>query len=142
MRLRVVVSFVAFITLWTTLAAAQKSSGPSNGTLIIDGGGATAPIVRRFVELAGGPQARIVVIATAPSSIRFGEDNVILDPDWPRDRKEWQQYDAFLKRWFGVDRVEIIHTRDRATADTESFVRPLNSATASAFLQTLLSIRI
>ena len=82
---RRVAAIIALVTLWTNPAIAQKSAGPANGTLIVDGGGTTEPIVRRFVELAGGPQARIVVIATAPSSIRFGADNVILDPDWPRD---------------------------------------------------------
>jgi len=109
-------------------ARAQKSSGPPNGTLIVDGGGTTEPIVRRFVELAGGSQARIVVIVTAPSAIRFGPDNVILDPDWPRDRKEWQQYHEYLKRWFGVEHLEFIHTRDRHVADTEAFFAPLNTA--------------
>lgn len=123
-----VVAIVALLSFWITPAIAQKSAGPANGTLIVDGGGTTEPIVRRFVELAGGPQARIVVIATAPSSIRFGADNIILDPDWPRDRNEWRQYHDYLKRWFGVDQVEIIHTRDRRTADTEAFVGPLNSA--------------
>src|SRR6185503_2059722 len=68
---------------------AQRSSGPPNGTLIVDGGGATDAVVRRFVELAGGAQARIVAIATAPSAIRFGPDNIVLNPDWPRERKEW-----------------------------------------------------
>jgi cyanophycinase len=85
--------------------------------------------VRRFVELAGGTQARIVVIATAPSAIRFGGDNVILNPDWPRDRKEWGQYHEYLRRWLGVDRVEVLHTRDRREADTKTFVAPLDSAT-------------
>lgn len=127
-RLHVAV-IVAFVILCTSPTVAQKSAGPTNGTLIVDGGGATEPIVRRFVELSGGPHARIVVIATAPSSIRFGPDNVILDPDWPRDRNEWRQYHEYLKRWFGVDQVEIIHTRDRRTADTEAFIAPLNSAT-------------
>lgn len=84
--------------------------------------------MRRFVELAGGPQARIVVIPTAPSAIRFGDDNVILNPDWLRDRKEWGQYHEYLKRWFGVDGIEVIHTRDRGEADTEAFVSPLRSA--------------
>lgn len=115
--------------LWISPVIAQKSTGPVNGTLIVDGGGATEQIVKRFVELAGGSQARIVVIATAPSSIRFGPDNVILDPDGPRDRKEWRQYEDYLKRWFGVDQIQIIHTRDRRTADTEAFIGPLNFAT-------------
>ena len=127
-RLHIAV-IAAFVLLCTSPAVAQKSAGPTNGTLIVDGGGATEPIVRRFVDLAGGSQARIVVIATAPSSIRFGPDNVILDPDWPRDRNEWRQYHDYLKRWFGVDQIEIIHTRDRRTANTEAFIAALNSAT-------------
>lgn|SRR5436190_1528218 len=120
---------VALVALLTSPLVAQKSAGPPNGILIVDGGGATEPVVRRFVELAGGAQARIVVIATAPSAISFGEDNVILNPDWPRDRKEWSQYREYLKRWFGVDRVAILHTRDRNEADTKMFVAPIDSAT-------------
>ena len=68
-------------------------------------------------------------IPTAPSAIRFGDDNVILDPDWPRDRKEWGQYREYLKRWLGVDRVVIVHTRDRNEADAEAFGAPLQAAT-------------
>jgi cyanophycinase len=124
-----IVSVVMLLTLWPSPVVAQKSTGPPNGTLIVDGGGATEQIVRRFVELAGGPNSRIVVIATAPSSIRFGPDNVILDPDSPRERKEWQQYEEYLKHWFGVDQIKIIHTRDRRIADSESFIKPLDAAT-------------
>jgi cyanophycinase len=120
---------LVLILLCASSVMAQKSSGPPNGTLIVDGGGATTPIVQRFVELAGGSQARIVVLPTAPSSIRFGDDNVILDPDWPRDRNEWRLYHEYLKRWFGVEHVEIIHTRDRHVADTDAFIEPLKSAT-------------
>ena len=67
---------IALVTLWISPVAAQKSAGPVNGSLIVDGGGATQPVVRRFVELAGGAEARIIVIPTAPSAIRFGNDNV------------------------------------------------------------------
>ncbi|HUG53684.1 MAG TPA: cyanophycinase [Vicinamibacteria bacterium] len=109
--------------------AAQRSTGPSSGTLIVDGGGATAPTVRRFVELAGGPAGRIVVFPTGASSVRFGEANVTLDPDWARDRKEWVQYHEYLKGWLGVDQVTVLHTRDRGEADGEAFTAPLRSAT-------------
>ena len=44
---------------------------------------------------------------------RVGPENIIINPDWPRDRIEWSQYEAYLKGWFGVDRVTVIHTRDR-----------------------------
>jgi len=129
MHVSYIAKIILLIIICTSPVTAQKSSGPANGTLVVDGGGATAPIVRRFVELAGGAQARIVVIPTAPSAIRFGDDNVILDPDWPRDRNEWRLYHEYLKRWFGVDDVEIIHTRDRHIANTETFIAPLKSAT-------------
>jgi len=109
--------------------AAQKSAGPPAGTLIVDGGGATEPVVRRFVEIAGGRGARIVVFATGPSSIRFGDQNVVLNPDWPRDRQEWGQYDAYLKSWLGVDAVDVLHTRERTVADSDAFVAALKSAT-------------
>lgn len=108
---------------------AQKSAGPAAGTLIADGGGETEPVVRRFVELAGGRRARIVVMATGPSAIRFGDQKIILNPDWPRDRPEWHLYHEHLKRSLGVDAVQILHTRDRAVADSDAFVTPLRAAT-------------
>lgn len=108
---------------------AQKSAGPRTGTLIIDGGGVTGPIVRRFVELAGGRRSQILVIVTGPSALRFGPQNTILNPDWPHDRTEWSQYREYLKGWLGVDSVHLLHTRDTAEANTPAFVAPLRSAT-------------
>jgi len=108
---------------------AQKSSGPVNGTLIVDGGGTTAAVKDRFVALAGGPKARIVVIPTGASSLRFGEKNTILNPDWPRDRPEWAAYEADLKKWLAVGNITVIHTRNRAMADSEEFVKPILTAT-------------
>lgn len=120
---------IAVLALCGGSVAAQKSAGPAAGTLIVDGGGATEPIVRRFVEIAGGRRADIVVFATGPSAIRFGDQNVILNPDWPRDRREWNQYEEYLKAWLRVDGVQVLHTRDRVVADSASFVAPLKSAT-------------
>jgi len=120
---------IVLVALPGGLLTAQKSAGPTTGTLIVDGGGATAPIIRRFVEIAGGRGAQIVVFATGPSAIRFGDQNTILNPDWPRDRREWSQYEEYLKGWLGVDRIQILHTRDRAVANADSFVAPLKSAT-------------
>src|SRR6476619_2293275 len=94
---------LAIVALYTGSFAAQKSAGPPAGTLIVDGGGATEPIVRRFVEIAGGRRADIVVFATGPSEIRFGDQDVILNPDWPRDHKEWSQYEEYLKTWLRID---------------------------------------
>lgn len=133
-----------------SLAYAQvRSSGPPHGVLILDGGAATAPVVKEFVRLAGGEKARIVVFPTGASSIRFGPRNIILDPDWPPGRPEWREYGDWLESWFGVRNVTILHTRDRSIASSADFVRPLRDATgvflaagnagryASAYLDTL-----
>ncbi|MGH7693794.1 MAG: cyanophycinase, partial [Gemmatimonadaceae bacterium] len=109
---------------------AQKSSGPARGTLIVDGGGGTKDVRAKFVELAGGTNARVVAFPTGASSIRFGEKNIILNPDSPRDSQEWREYAAYLKDWLGAGDVTILHTRDRTIASSEEFVRPLKSATA------------
>jgi cyanophycinase len=109
--------------------AAQRSSGPAKGILIVDGGGTTGTVRDRFVSLAGGVKARIVVIPTGVSSLRFGGKNTILNPDWPRDRPEWAMYETYLKQWLGIESVTVIHTRDRKVADSEDFVKPLRTAT-------------
>ncbi len=122
-----------------------RSSGPAKGTLIVDGGGASDPVKERFLTLAGGKSARIVVIPTGASAMKFGAENTILNPDWPREHREcigvstkacnlgswdiWAAYERWLKQWFGVEQVTVLHTRDRAVADSESFVKPLESAT-------------
>jgi cyanophycinase len=125
------IAAAAFVTLVGIVAfSAQRSSGPVKGILILDGGGMTAIVRDRFVSLAGGAKARIVVIATGVSALRFGEKNTILDPDWPRDRPEWPAYEAYLKQWLGTENVTVIHTRDRKVADSEDFVKPLRTATA------------
>lgn len=95
----------------TPLAAQQV--GPANGSLIVAGGSLTDPAVfARFVELAGGPSAPIVVIPTAG-----GRDD----------------YDQFFagRRPFeraGARDITILHTNDPEVADTEAFVEPLLAA--------------
>ena len=120
--------FVLILTCCAPLCA-QRSSGPEKGILIVDGGGTTDFVKNRFVEIAGGKQARIVVIPTGASAIRFGKQNTVLNPDWPRDRPEWPDYEADLKSWLGVDNVVVLHTRDRVVADSPAFVMPLRTAT-------------
>ena len=125
------IAAAACVTLVGVVAfSAQRSSGPAKGILILDGGGTTAIVRDRFVSLAGGAKARIVVIPTGVSALRFGEKNTILDPDWPRDRPEWAAYEAYLKQWLGTENVTVIHTRERKVADSEDFTKPLRTATA------------
>ena len=92
---------------------ALSSSGPDQGALVIVGGGAVGPeIVARFIALAGGPESEFVVIPTASMTEQ-------VDTKRAGDR---------FARMFGVKNVTVLHTRDRAEADTEEFVAPLKKA--------------
>lgn len=97
---------------------AAQQVGPARGTLVVVGGGLSDPAIwARFVELAGGPQSSIVVIPTAGG----GED-----------------YDAYYPgldalRAAGAENLTVLHTYDRAEADTEAFVAPLRDATGVWF---------
>lgn len=98
--------------------AAQDARGPAKGTLIIAGGGKLGPeIVGRFIKLAGGPQARIVVIPTADER-DFGQDCPCLE----------------MFRALGATNLTVLHTRDPKVADTEAFAAALKTARAVWFV--------
>ncbi|MBM3724426.1 MAG: cyanophycinase [Acidobacteria bacterium] len=103
----------AAFALVAVTALAQPASGPARGSLLAAGGGALGPaIVKRFIDLAGGPGALIVVIPTA------GELDTSL-----RARLE-----PGLLVKAGARRIRVLHTRDRMVADTEAFAAPLREA--------------
>lgn len=88
--------------------------GPDAGTLVLAGGGRLGEeIIARFIELAGGDGARVVVIPTAGAAVAYDHD--------------WTGLDAFRHR--GVADLRVLHTRDREVADSPAFVRPLREAT-------------
>lgn len=124
-----VAAILVAITLLGVPALGQRSSGPAKGILIVDGGGATNLVKDKFVSLAGASHARIVVVPTGASALRFGPNNTTLDLDSPPERAEWEGYEAYLKNWLGLESVVVLHTRDRETADSEEFVKPLQTAT-------------
>ena len=63
---------VLFLAASSLLQAAQH--GPDKGTLVIVGGNMSDPaIVKRFIDLAGGPTAPIVIIPTAGENDDYDE---------------------------------------------------------------------
>lgn len=89
------------------------------GPLVIVGGGGMPTEAREaFVTLAGKDKARLVIIPTASGAAD--------DP---------AQVEGFLKPWraFNPASVQLLHTRDRMTADDPAFVKPLADATAVWF---------
>lgn len=105
--------------LWTLLALGAWSQvqaadvGPSNGSLVIIGGGLRdEAILERFFELAGGLDSPVVVIPTAGGGDDYGEN--------------WRGLRAFKR--VGATQLTLLHTRDRQEADSAGFVEPIRQA--------------
>jgi len=110
---------LALSLLATGAPAAPAVQGPAKGTLIIAGGGKLRPeIVGRFIRLAGGTAANIVVIPTAGDDETYGQDCACLG----------------IFRELGATHLTVLHTRDPKLADTEAFAAPLKTATAVWFV--------
>jgi len=111
---RIIFAIVLFTTALGNAASLSAAvHGPDKGTLVIVGGNMQDPaIVKRFIDIAGGPDAPIVIIPTA------GEDD------------DYDNYWSGLRLWRenGAKNLTVIHTRDRKVADTEAFVKPIRAA--------------
>lgn len=88
------------------------SIGPENGALIIMGGGGFKEITQKFIELAGGNDAPIVVVPTAGGGDNY--DETFRGADFIKNN--------------GATNIIILHTNDRNVANSESFVEPLRKA--------------
>ena len=99
--------------------------GPANGTLVIIGGGATegTGIVEKFIELAGGPEKKFIIVPTAGGNRR--QDGTL------NAYKEEDVVQGWIRR--GVKNVKMLHTHDPKVADTEAFVKDLREADAVWF---------
>ena len=97
---------------WDDPLGAQEV-GPANGSLVVVGGAMRDPgIVRRFIDLAGGPDAAIVVIPTAGGA-----------PEYDQFYPGLRQFRAA-----GATNLTVIHTNDRDEANSEAFVKPIQEA--------------
>ena len=101
------------LVLLTGVSLSAYEHGPDKGTLVIVGGNMQdAAIVRRFIDLAGGPDASIIVVPTA------GDDDEY-DQHWSGLRQFREQ---------GARHLTVLHTRDRKVADTDAFAKPIATA--------------
>ena len=104
---------LAGLTLFWIVALTAQTVGPPSGALVIVGGALRDPAVwGRFIELAGGPDAPIVVIPTAGEAREYSGD--------------WSGLDRIKAA--GLRRVTLLHTTDRNVADSEAFVAPIREA--------------
>jgi cyanophycinase len=100
------------------MEAGVPQVGPENGSLVIVGGAMrSAEIYEAFIDLAGGPDAHIVLVPTAGGAEEYDEF--------------WQGMNAW--REHGATNLTLLHTTDPAEADTEAFVEPLRTAAGVFF---------
>jgi cyanophycinase len=127
-------------SVWRWLAAVALAAGchssaatpvrpESPGALVLSGGEFIHPEIRaRFVALAGGPGKRFLYVPTASSGIRletgFEYEPTGADTANARDVPFAQE----LGRVFGVEHMSLLHTRVRATANSEAFASRIREA--------------
>ena len=104
-------AILALVFAFTAPVGAQE--GPKHGTLVISGGAEKPGIIlERFIQLAGGPDAPIIVVPTSGNADTYD-----------------QSYTG-LKRFrdAGARNLFVLHTRDRAVANSDQFVKPITTA--------------
>lgn len=119
---------LSIVVAWAAVALSEPFPTPKmsdihpsgiRGSLVICGGGQIpSEAIDWFLDFAGGDEASLVVIPTAA------------------ERADSADLASFATPWKerGFPRVEVIHTRNRAVADSEDFVAPIKSATAVWFV--------
>lgn len=119
---RIIITICLFSLLHVTCIYSQEpagnyvTTGPARGTLVIVGGGRLSDtIIKSFIELAGGPEARIVIVPTAAGATSYTES------------------EGDLLRSGGAKNVTVLHTDNRDTANSAAFARPLENATGVWF---------
>jgi cyanophycinase len=123
---RRLLALMLFVLLCAAPGSAQEAPeyGPPKGSLVIVGGAMKDPaIANRFIELAGGRDAKFVIVPTAggnraaDGTIRVYAEETIVAP--------WKK--------LGLKHVTVLHTHDPTVADSEDFVRQLRQANAVWF---------
>lgn len=124
-RIVAALSFALAITLWPAPAVTQIQQGPpppevgpERGSLVIVGGAMrSAEIYERFIDLAGGPDAHIVLVPTAGGAAEYDE--------FYQGMNAWRDH--------GARNLTLLHTIDPAEADTDEFIEPLKTAAGVFF---------
>ncbi len=99
----------------TLASALAEPVSPISGSLVLVGGGGLPDAIReRFLQLAGGKHARLVVIPTASGKADSSEPLKSFD--------FWKSQN--------VESCTMLHTRKREQANDPTFIRVLHEATA------------
>lgn len=98
-------------------AAVAVAANPGGTLLLVGGGSIPDPVRRRFIELAGGPAARVLVIPAAADGDEPTRVHYTLAP--------WRD--------LGIGTFDVLHAHSRDEADSPAFVAPIEKATGVWF---------
>ncbi|MEM9848490.1 MAG: Type 1 glutamine amidotransferase-like domain-containing protein, partial [Bacteroidota bacterium] len=88
------------------------SSGPDKGRLLLLGGGISEKQMKLFQKFSGGKDSTIIVIPTALS-----DEEISKDPSFDKVKRRFSK--------LGVSNIKILHTRNKDTANSDVFVKPI-----------------
>jgi len=99
-----------------SLSSQATTTAPARGALVLVGGGPSRPsYIQKFLDLAGGPGATVVLIPTTLEDDRLTSDGVA-------------RLRIRMGEILGVHTIVVLHTRDHREADSAAFVEPLRHA--------------
>ena len=101
-----------------SLAPAGKRAKAVGALVIVGGGSLPASIRQRFIELAGGDSARLVIIPTASGKVQ---------PGHLQELGSYAYWTSFVKSG-QVKSVTFLHTRSPHEANEAAFIKPLMEA--------------
>lgn len=117
LSLLLMLSFISCDSSTTQLVDTSLTRGPDRGSLVIVGGAMRdTAITDRFIELAGGKDAPLVVIPTAIGAPEPDSENVT----------------RFLRSRGATD-ITMVHTYDSVEANSPEFVMPIERASGLWF---------
>ncbi len=119
------VFLIGVLSLAASLQVSTQSPptvGPARGTVVL-ASAQTPLILTSFIELAGGADALIVLVPTAALNKPGGPQIGFARTSPPETALKAQ----------GAKNVTVLHTFDRAVADSDTFVEPLTRAAGDWF---------
>jgi cyanophycinase len=104
--------------------AQPPSHGPAKGYLLVTGGATEPRDYQRLIDMAGGKNAKIVVVPNA--SVTKPTDQATLQDQYCGAKSPFAAFPGIS--------CTVIYTTDHAVANSEAFVAPLKSATGIWFV--------
>ncbi|HWA32605.1 MAG TPA: Type 1 glutamine amidotransferase-like domain-containing protein, partial [Cyclobacteriaceae bacterium] len=123
---------VSLLLVTAVMVFAQKFNH-GGGTFVISGTGSydDSLALSTFVRLLpDGANSTVLFIPTASSGLKLPNGYIYIPPRRDTTESYTRDFETELEKIFKVNRVKILHTRDRSVANSETFVRGIKNVNA------------